>query len=744
MSNGKRFDAPYNFVPLSGFVHLQEGETPDSQDRPFPDGWCGELDIELTALSDLLVSRGTERGAKGPGEARMFELNRPGGARWAIPASSVRGMVRSVVEIAAFGKMAPRTDDRRFGVRDLTRSGDFYRSRITQDEVVAAASPDNAFGATNGTVSGIAPLTRAGWLMLKDVDGRKRWVVRECKYGRIDFEDLRAHNIIATATRSAIDRRDLAIKRNILHCKAITPVVEAHFSNGLTRNANRTSYLVFMDVGEVRPSNHVVRPGLSTVNGYLVFTNIVGKNRKRDYFFIDDGDSVDIVVDHHIMSQFQEINPISVKGDDANTKISSWGFWKNELLSGQLGRENGREPGIPVFFLASAPEQPGANPQVIAIGLSQMLKLPYDHSVHDMVENTSKDHAAPSPDMAEAIFGTASDKDDGTGWRGRVTFSHLEGPLAKAARTAAPARLILNSPKPSFYPAYVEQSRGKEVCTYLSPQNDGPGSEIRGWKRYQVTGAPYRPTDLIYKPAGWADKETPLPPPRGYGDQLATRLHPVPGGTTFTGKMHVHNLRPVELGALLWALGLGEGVRGEAGTRRQNHGLGMGKPFGFGRCALRVTGGRLEANVGEDDASRAAVGDRLWQVLEAALRAFEAHMEAQYARAVARRAAAGADVSGGWHDSPQLVALRRLTDPSMHPTPHPYPALIQSGWARQRDGKTCERAEPKNEFVDAKNRGMFLAPAADNRLDRQRFPRKPAEPAKQAVLPAWLDGAQWK
>lgn len=115
--------APYNFVPLSRFVYFPEWHAAVSHDLPFDDGVSGVLSFTVTARTPMLVGGDRKRG-----DHTVHPFLLPDG-RYAIPGSSLNGMIRSVIEIAAFGKFI-RVDDRRLGVRDLSSGATlFYRDR---------------------------------------------------------------------------------------------------------------------------------------------------------------------------------------------------------------------------------------------------------------------------------------------------------------------------------------------------------------------------------------------------------------------------------------------------------------------------------------------------------------------------------------------------------------------------------------------------------------------------------------
>jgi CRISPR-associated protein (TIGR03986 family) len=94
--------APYNFVPFADTVVSPDWHDAVSMDHPFEDGLCGELELTLTAHSPIMV--GNE---KLDGVTEFFRNHRG----LAIPGSSLKGMVRNVMEIAGFGKM-PQPNER--------------------------------------------------------------------------------------------------------------------------------------------------------------------------------------------------------------------------------------------------------------------------------------------------------------------------------------------------------------------------------------------------------------------------------------------------------------------------------------------------------------------------------------------------------------------------------------------------------------------------------------------------------
>lgn len=159
-------------------------------------------------------------------------------------------------------------------------------------------------------------------------------------------------------------------------------------------------------------------------------------------------------------------------------------------------------------------------------------------------------------DLAERIFGTTAGENS---LRGRVQFTSFmctkEVAMPERAKTFS---LVLNTPDPSVLPIYVCQD-GSEYIDY--DDNFYPDDILKGWKRY------------VLRTGYWTNKVG--------KDNVVSTFMPLNKGSLFKGKIHYHNLREQELGALMCALMW----HGEAGCFHQ---IGQAKPFGFGRISVSV------------------------------------------------------------------------------------------------------------------------------------------------------------
>lgn len=114
--------APYHFVPLSKWVYMPDWAHLVSHDMPFKDGYSGVIDYTLTNGTPLCV--GGEKDHNG-----ILRFARDGNNNLTIPGSSLKGMIRNVLEIASFGKFSA-VDDTRFSYRDFSKIS--YKNSVHQ------------------------------------------------------------------------------------------------------------------------------------------------------------------------------------------------------------------------------------------------------------------------------------------------------------------------------------------------------------------------------------------------------------------------------------------------------------------------------------------------------------------------------------------------------------------------------------------------------------------------------------
>lgn len=238
------------------------------------------------------------------------------------------------------------------------------------------------------------------------------------------------------------------------------------------------------------------------------------------------------------------------------------------------------------------------------LSLSAFIKMPHAHSLLDVARRTQPARgralagSGDPIDLCEGLFGWVPQDIDDTAelhqrgprekaYRARVKFGFARADFHGDMKVSLPGI----SPRPSFAPFYLRAGEGaSHPIDYSNPK-----AMLAGRKRYPAR-------NMI------ADS-----PPSTGGDQTVECKF-LETGHHFTSTIKLHNLCPEELGALLWALTLGQGDQ----DRGYRHMLGRGKPFGYGQIRLKIEGMTLRQNQGTDDASRIAAS---------ALSAFRAWIE---------------------------------------------------------------------------------------------------------------------
>lgn len=188
--------------------------------------------------------------------------------------------------------------------------------------------------------------------------------------------------------------------------------------------------------------------------------------------------------------------------------------------------------------------------KVTAIGTARYFRVAYTRTPADL---TGK---APDLDFATALFGKAV-KNDAV--KGRVSFSHA---VFDSYQYMEPVTVVLGQPHPSCLLHYLEQ-----------PDADSMNNKFASLKNYSSGGAALRGRKYY-----WHRDFAPLPPPND-NENVPTCLVPMEQGAHATFAVRIERVNATELGALLEALALDEGLA---------HKLGMGKSMGMGSVRIEV------------------------------------------------------------------------------------------------------------------------------------------------------------
>ena len=393
--------APFNFVPLSEKVFFPDWAEDVSHDVPFEDAKSGVIDITITAKSPIFI-RNHSNDKDNPSK----DFCNHNGTQY-IPGSSVKGMIRNVLEIMSFSKMTQINDDT-YAVRDLSDSNNFYMKEMKKD-------------------------TFCGWLRK---DG-KEFIVEDCgKPGRIKHEEL-----------DKVFEMDFASqhKKGTFGNKASDKTAMRKYS--LIKSDNFKYPFTHTTTSTVGDKRYSLDKNSSLFGTIVLTGQPSGRDESRKipsgkvYEFVFFESKNEIKVKEKVMENF-----LFAYFDDRKTEpkeSSDWKYWKEKLGNGEK---------VPVFFQKNGKD-------IAHFGLSYLYKLPYTHSVKDGLPPL---HADSRKDLAETMFGYIGKEE---ALKGRVQFSHFK---ATTNVKALPKRTeILGTPRASYYPMYVKQQEGKLFTTFM-------------------------------------------------------------------------------------------------------------------------------------------------------------------------------------------------------------------------------------------------------------------------------------
>lgn len=285
-----------------------------------------------------------------------------------------------------------------------------------------------------------------------------------------------------------------------------------------------------------------------TLRGTIVFTGQPGVRKSKDgekkasgkfYEFVfpelNGGEMVFSIPRNEEHSLFDDFCFIYNDSED-------WHFWKEKMDNGEK---------VPVFLRVD-------KGSLVHFGLSYLYKLPGLKRIKGYLP---ADHNSNKPDLSDCIFGFVNGD---RALRGRVRFSHA---FASSGHFEEELAVYMGSPKPTYYPIYFKQFgeqgqmlKNDKMVNYKTILSQD--ATLRGWKKYPIRKEAQQFFDI----------------PEGQ-EENANPFVPMCAGSEFKCKVYYHNLRPIELGALIYALKL-----------RANccHSVGFAKAYGYGALEPQV------------------------------------------------------------------------------------------------------------------------------------------------------------
>lgn len=403
--------APYNFIPLNHKNEFAKFKKPDDFDNF--NGISGEINLTITTKTPFFIGDEQKQGEV----KKFFSID---GVTPKIPGSSLRGMIRNLVEIVSYGK---------FENTNLTTF--YYRNMAGKGESTLKAE-------------------YARIMSSKDKDGVPR---PNAKFGYFVKESERKY-VIYKATKEQAYKCSI-YKDN--HLKGLSELEKHPNALKLCQEIANKSMEINL-VGD----KYIVYTGVTTAK-INHSKNI--KSAKKTYFKFkklskDELKALDkISLDYELIELYEADNKRQPQRD------------KKFLNLVKLANDYEKYPnGVPCFFV----EHERAGIKYVFFGHTPYFRIPYFKSVKEHIPKY--EFGENDFDLTECIFGKESAFATRVFFEDANLVSDLKDIFQKETRTQN-----LQGPKPTSYNMYLENSLKSKVSSVKHYNDD---VMLRGYKMY--------------------------------------------------------------------------------------------------------------------------------------------------------------------------------------------------------------------------------------------------------------------
>ncbi len=511
----------YNFVPAPNEEEVFKPDWADqvSHDVPFSDGESGEIELKITAETPIFIRNGHCKEDSKAFETYIEEKKKNANFQ---PSSADQNKIDRYL---SFSNFIDEKGEKQYFIPSSSLKGMFRNvleimtsSRMRQIKGINNNSFD-IFGLRdmnneeykNNEIRGV----KSGWLKIEN----NKWAIFPCENHRI--------SLISIEEKYGLEANSL---KNL-------NVVEKYeqIKFGLGWALEKFSFV--SDLGRFVGNEYNFDNEGDFQGSVVMFGDIY--NKRFDFIFSNPNvESIDL--EPGLIGRFDSL--------EQENENSLWKYLRNKKINE-----------IPVFYKQ---ETIGNKTLIKHFGFSKLYKLNDGKYLNELnpIRSYLNSSTYKKMDLAESIFGqTRLDKS----LKGRVFFSHAVC-TSENEESIERIKRVLNSPKASFYPAYLKQSGTNGYLAaninYSTYRNEE--AELRGFKRY--------PIHIEIKREIQTQNEN-----------ISLLFKPLSAGSTFTAKIRFHNLRKAEIGALVSSISFHDN------QEKFFHTIGGAKPFGFGK--IRVT-----------------------------------------------------------------------------------------------------------------------------------------------------------
>lgn len=592
--------APYRFVALEKTVVPAQSAADIS--RPGADRLDASLDVDWAAETPILIGQNgkeedNENGIAVPMRLDHLADQAHGQEPYIIPGATLRGLIRSAVEIVALGRLGFINGHHRYGLRDFTHPAYAEESPVGKiDEVRAGWLTCDGDPQDRDSVWSIAEIGGRGWscieidTLLSDVPHMRRGDV-----GRIDW------------INKPLEKKYAALKMVGHSANGKEEIYDFSVSKSFSSSRQGEN----KSGSGVRTPPYIYRfgtPGVVVCSDEFKVKTINKTTKKYEYVFHGQpGEPVHL--DKDIVEAFRRL----YCKPSAN-KPTPDGTYKKLVPTLKVGKR------VPVFFVGDLGTDQHQG-EGFFFGFTRLFKILHEQSVQQVLEKVYPAHRPDSlddplgttgeapvhvPDFVENLFGWVVEPKDlgaedgarvATGsvaHKGRIAFGLARMMPDQSVVVKGPLKTVSMGPKASFAPFYLANSTNDGELDY-SPQTGSV--TLAGRKRYLP-----RKQTRQQRAEAWQDFErfhhdmeaqiTKGSRGKPLSDDVFSKLKflcPANSGTDlhFASTIKLKNVTPEELGAVLYAL-----THGGDPHKPYRHLIGRGKPWGAGQ--VRVASVRLQ------------------------------------------------------------------------------------------------------------------------------------------------------
>lgn len=637
--------APYNFVPLPDTIvtAVDEPDQLPGHDTYANAGYphTGYFDVTLKTMSPVYVrcpltteqftNQEEEKYADGEplpdGGHALFrrlvrnlpeffyvkEERQPNGLtikQPVIPGSSLRGMLRSMLEIIGYGKVRWVLDQKLFfRTVDKTTVGRYYSRRVM----------DSAGNGYRG--NGFRTRVKGGFIKKRG----SSWEIEPCDVARVEM------GMVADVYGVAVRKPDGTIDRDRSIANLYTtrgpmgnPLWEVTpTGTGIPIPLQHSDVWVVTDT-TIDDHRHSGGRHLRYLRVRTISASKTGSPNERKGTLVLTGPVQGQHMAFVFLPPLARMPSISVPNDEQETDINRrlvdlfhdkdqltpWqaqAFKQNNPPGAERKRSGFLRDGEPVFFLRE-------NGQLTFFGRAQMFRLPYVQSPRDLVPPELR--RPKDIDYADAVFGFVRTREEldhmrngfsepPQGTKARAYSSRVfitDGALTDGQDLSSIGILdsiitlrTLSTPKPTAFQHYLVQKEPDSYDSGRTRQDGTPIVETR-LRHYDGFSAPPQAGETVIRghKVYWHQGERSAAQLNESAEVREdstqhTQFKPVKSGVTFTFRIYFGNLSDEELGAMSWTLHpLGDEAVMADENRGYCHSLGMGKPFGMGAVKLNA------------------------------------------------------------------------------------------------------------------------------------------------------------